>query len=463
MIIERFVTPELAQVAYAVGDETTKEIALIDPRRDVDEYVAWADRHGLRIVAILETHVHADFVSGVLELATATGAPVYTSRLGNQTFEHVPVDDSWTLDVGSVRLTALHTPGHTAEHLSWQATDSSDVDARPVLFSGDALFVGDVGRPDLLGAGQTDALVRDLYSTVTNGFMTLPDETIVYPGHTAGSSCGKNIGSAPHTTIANEKAMNYAFKPRSETEFARAVLSGMPQPPTYYPILKRVNAEGAPLLASLDDMNAVTVVELEDHIASGAMVVDVRSAGEFAEEHILGSIFVGVGPNFSTWMGWLAPYDRGVVLIANDAAQAGEALTMASRIGLDRVAGYCVGVEAWRESGRSLGTLGATDPDHVMTEQAREKEPTVIDVRNDSEFEIGHIDGAVHHFLGRMAQGEMPALPRDEEIVITCASGYRSTVAASLLLAHGYQHLRNLGGGMNAWNERKAGSRSVAS
>jgi hydroxyacylglutathione hydrolase len=207
----------------------------------------------------------------------------------------------------------------------------------------------------------------------------------------------------------------------------------------------------------------VTVVELEDHIASGAMVVDVRSAGEFAEEHILGSIFVGVGPNFSTWMGWLAPYDRGVVLIANDAAQAGEALTMASRIGLDRVAGYCVGVEAWRESGRSLGTLGATDPDHVMTEQAREKEPTVIDVRNDSEFEIGHIDGAVHHFLGRMAQGEMPALPRDEEIVITCASGYRSTVAASLLLAHGYQHLRNLGGGMNAWNERKAGSRSVAS
>jgi len=463
MIVERFVTPELAQVAYAVGDESAGKVALIDPRRDVGVYVEWANRRGLEIVAILETHVHADFVSGVIELAAVTGAPVYTSRLGNQTFEHVPVDDGWTIDVGSVRLTALHTPGHTPEHLSWQATDSSDPDARPVLFSGDALFVGDVGRPDLLGAGQTDALVSDLYSTVTDVFMTLPDETIVYPGHTAGSSCGKNIGSAPHTTIANEKAMNYAFKPRSEAEFARAVLSGMPQPPTYYPILKRVNAEGAPPLASLDDMNAVTVVELEDQLASGAMVVDVRSGAEFAAGHIPGSIFVGVGPNFSTWMGWLAPYDRDVVLVANDAAQAGEALPMARRIGLDRVVGYHVGVDAWRKSGRSLGTLDVTTPDALTAARGSETEPTVVDVRNDSEFEMGHIDGALHHVLGRIAQGEMPELGRDRPIVLTCASGYRSTVAASLMLANGFEDVRNLTGGMSAWNERNSGDRSIAS
>lgn len=463
MIIERFVTPELAQVAYAVGDESAGNIAVIDPRRDVGGYVEWADRRGLKIVAILETHVHADFVSGVLELAAVTGAPVYTSWLGNQTFEHVPVDDGWSLDVGSVRLTALHTPGHTPEHVSWQATDASEPGARPVLFSGDALFVGDVGRPDLLGAGQTDALVRDLYSTVTDVFMALPGETMVYPGHTAGSSCGKNIGSAPHTTIANEKAMNYAFKPGSEAGFARAVMSGMPQPPTYYPVLKRVNTAGAVPLASLGDMNAATVIELEDQFASGAMMVDVRSAEEFSQGHIPGSIFVGVGQNFSTWMGWLAPYDHDVVFVANDAAQAGEALTMARRIGIDRVSGYHVGVEAWRESGRPLATLAVTSPDSLTAARGSETEPTVVDVRNDGEFEIGHIDGAMHHVLGRIARGEMPELDRDRPIVLTCASGYRSTVAASLMLANGFENVRKLTGGMSAWNERNAGDRSIAS
>ncbi len=462
MIIERFVTPELAQVAYAVGDETAGEVAVIDPRRDVGEYVDWASRRELKIVAVLETHVHADFVSGALELATATGAPVFTSRLGNQEFDHQAIDDGWTFDVGSVRLTALHTPGHTPEHLSWQATDTSGPDARPTLFSGDALFVGDVGRPDLLGTEQTDALVRDLYNTVTKVFSTLPDETVVYPGHTAGSACGKNIGSAPHTTIANEKAMNYAFKPRSEAEFAKAVMSGMPQPPTYYSVLKRVNTVGAQSLASLEDMETLGVVQMEDHIAAGAVVVDVRSPREFAEGHIPGTVFVGVGPNFSTWMGWLAPYDRDVVLVASDAAQAGEALMMLRRIGVDRVAGYHVGVEAWRQSGRSLATLDVTNPDELMAARASGDGPMVMDVRNDAEVEIGHIDGAVHHFLGRIARGEMPELDREEEIVVTCASGYRSTVAASLLMADGFGNLRNLAGGMNAWNE-KAGNRAMAS
>jgi hydroxyacylglutathione hydrolase len=193
------------------------------------------------------------------------------------------------------------------------------------------------------------------------------------------------------------------------------------------------------------------------------MVVDVRSAGEFAEEHILGSIFVGVGPNFSTWMGWLAPYDRDLVLVANYAAQAGEALTMARRIGLDRAIGYHVGTDAWQASGRLLATLDVTDPDALMEARVGGEKPTVVDVRNDGEFEIGHIDGAMHYVLGRIARGEMPELDRDQSIVLTCASGYRSTVAASLMLAGGYEHVRSLVGGMNAWNERKASDRSIAS
>jgi len=233
MIVERFFTPELAQVAYAVGDQAVGKVALIDPRRDVGQYVEWARKRNVSIVAILETHVHADFVSGAAELACATGARVYTSRLGRQAFEHVPVDDGWTLDIGAMRLTALHTPGHTPEHMSWLAEDTRYPDAVQVLFSGDALFVGDVGRPDLLGEGQTDALVRDLFNTVDTVFRNLPDDTMVYPGHTAGSSCGKNIGSDPHTTIGREKAMNYAFRPRTLAAFTDAVMRDMPDPPAY--------------------------------------------------------------------------------------------------------------------------------------------------------------------------------------------------------------------------------------
>lgn len=462
MIVDRFVTPELAQVAYAVGDLEVRKVAIIDPRRDVADYVEWANRHQLAIAAILETHVHADFVSGAPELARATGAPVYISRRGKQEFEHVPVDPGWTLDVGSVRLTAVHTPGHTPEHLSWLAEDANAPEAAPALFSGDALFVGEVGRPDLFGTNQTDALMHELYGTVMNVLSRLDDATIVYPGHTAGSSCGKNIGRAPYTTIGREKATNYAFQPWSESEFSRAVMYGMPQSPAYYPILKKLNRIGAPCLASYDSLQSLRVEQVEEYMASGALVLDVRSPEEFAAGHIPDSISVGVGPNFSTWMGWLAPYDRDVVLIAYDTHQAREALAMLRRIGIDRVVGYHVGVLSWGESGRLLMRLDVVTADEVMAEQEGGGEPLVLDVRSDGEYADDHIDGSKHQFLGKIARSEMPDLGRNCHITIVCGSGYRSTVAASLMMANGFRHLRNLSGGMNAWNERKAGIRPIA-
>jgi len=202
---------------------------------------------------------------------------------------------------------------------------------------------------------------------------------------------------------------------------------------------------------------------LEDHVASGALLVDVRSPQQFAAGHIPGSVFVGVGPSFTTWMGWLAPYERDVALVADDETQAKRALTMLHRIGIDRVAGYHAGVRAWRESGRSIATLEITTPEELMEAQGQSTDPVILDVRNDSEFEIGHVDGAMHQFLGKIARGAMPELDRSEEIVLMCASGYRSTVAASLLKANGFENLRNMTGGMNAWQERKAGIRSIAS
>jgi hydroxyacylglutathione hydrolase len=461
MILHRFFTAELSQVAYAVGDAGT--VAIIDPRRDVAIYVEWAAETGNEIVAVLETHVHADFVSGAVELARVTGAPIYASRLGEQAFEHVPVDDGMTLDIGAVRLTARHTPGHTPEHIAWMAEDTSDPDAAPVMFSGDALFVGDVGRPDLLGESRTQELVDQLYETVTSVFKRLPDDTVVYPGHTAGSSCGKNIGSDPSTTIRREKAMNYAFKPATREAFADAVMRDMPTPPAYYPVMKRVNKAGAALLEDLGGLHPVSVERLEDELAAGSMVIDVRDRRAFAAGHVPGSIFVGTDGSFATWMGWLAPYDRDLVLVADDADQAREAMVMLRRIGLDRVVGYHAGVERWRESGRPLDTVEVVSADDLRRELAMEDGQTVLDVRNDSEYETSHVDGARHHFLGAISQGEMPPLDRDKAITIVCGAGYRSLIAASLMKASGFSQVRSLAGGMEAWNEAEAGIRSIAS
>lgn len=462
MLIERFFTPELAQVAYAVGDADAGEVAIIDPRRDVDVYVDWARRLRLRIVAILETHVHADFVSGATELAGVTGAPIYASRLGEQEFDHTPVDDGFTLDVGTVRLTAVLTPGHTPEHIAWRADDTSAPDAQPVLFSGDALFVGDVGRPDLLGSDRTDELVDRLYETVTNVFKQLPEEMVVYPGHTAGSSCGKKIGDDPQTTIGREKQMNYAFHQESRDAFATAVMGGMPQPPAYYPVLKKVNKAGAEPWAELSSMPKLPLNAVEDALASGTMVIDARPTEAFAEGHIPGTIFVGAGSSFSTWMGWLAPYDRDLVLIVDSDAQAREAQTMLRRIGLDRIAGYHVGVDAWRESGRPLSTLDVISAQALADERERGAPATMVDVRGADEYEMGHIDGAQHHWLARIARGDLPNLDPSEPVTLICQSGYRSTVAASLLEAQGFDRLRNIAGGMEAWEAARDVTSSVA-
>lgn len=453
MIVERFFTPELAQVAYAVGDREAGEVALIDPRRDVGEYVDWAKRHNLRITAVLETHVHADYVSGAPALSEVTGAPVYASRLGDQEFDHIPVDDGMELGIGRVRLTALHTPGHTPEHMAWMAQDTAEPDATPILFSGDSLFVGDVGRPDLLGESQTDGLVNKLYQTVTTVFEKLPPETVVYPGHTAGSSCGKKLGDDPNTTIGRERRENYAFQTGSAQEFKEAVMDGMPQSPSYYPVLKRVNIVGAEPITSAPigkELDADAVARLQ---ADGALIIDARERDAYASGHIPGSVFAKVGPSMSTWMGWIAPYDRDLLLIVDDRESYEEARLMLGRIGLDRVAGYMVGLNSWIDSGRDVETTRVVSVADLHEALGKPDQPLVLDVRSESEFEEDHIREGTHYFLGRIAQGDMPNLTRDDDIVIVCGAGYRSLVAASLMKSAGFTNLSSLDGGMEAWNE----------
>jgi hydroxyacylglutathione hydrolase len=450
---ERIFTPGLAQVAYLVADATAGVVAVIDPRRDIDAYLDWANAHGVRIAAILETHVHADFVSGARELAAATGAPIYASRLGHEEFAHTPLDDGDEIPVGALRLRAFFTPGHTPEHLSYLLFDPAHGDQPRALFSGDSLFVGDVGRPDLLGAAATRGLADQLYHTVVDRLAALPDDVIVYPGHTAGSACGKKIGDAPSTTIGQEKLVNYAFHARSEEDFIARILADMPPPPTYYPVLKRINKVGATPLADLPTGDALTPEAVATRQAAGTLVIDARTPAAFGAGHLPGAIFAGLGPDFLAWLGWLAPYDREIILVLDHDEAFAEARTELRRIGLDRVGGYLAGgIDSWHRAGREVATLPQLTVQELQERLSGGAPLAVLDVRGDDEWASGHIAGASHTFAGLIAQGADIPLDGDAgPIAAICGSGYRSSVANSLLQARGRRNLVNVIGGMAAW------------
>jgi hydroxyacylglutathione hydrolase len=458
MLIERIFTPGLAQVAYLVADEGAGKVAVIDPRRDVEAYISWADSRNMEIAAILETHVHADFVSGAPELSRATGAPIYASRLGDEEFPHEPLDDGDEIAVGDVILRALWTPGHTPEHMSFLAIDSTEGDEPEAIFTGDALFVGEVGRPDLLGEKETRRLTEHLYETISERLSTLGDGLVVYPGHTAGSSCGKKIGDAPSTTIGQERHSNYAFQIEEKGAFIDTVLEGMPKPPTYYPVLKRVNKAGATPLAEVQTGDPFTPDEVARRQDAGALVVDARTPEAFGEGHIPGAVFAGLGPKFTTWMGWIAPYDRDIILVLDElegTIQFEEARNELHRIGLDNVAGYLDGgMPAWQSGGRDIVTLAQMTVEELADRLATvEDDLTVLDVRSDEEWEEGHIAGAVHTFAGEITQGDRAPVEGDSPTAVICGSGYRSSVASSILQRRGYRNLINITGGMEAWNE----------
>ncbi|MER3437239.1 MAG: MBL fold metallo-hydrolase, partial [Chloroflexota bacterium] len=389
MILDRIFTPGLAQVAYLVADETTGDVAVIDPRRDIEAYLDWAATRGLRITAILETHVHADFVSGARELAAATGAPIYASRLGQSEFPHHPLDDGEVISVGQLQLRAFWSPGHTPEHMSYLLVDPAQRPEPLALFSGDLLFVGEVGRPDLLGEQHTQRLAEQLYETFAHRLAPLPDDVIVYPGHTAGSSCGKKIGDAPHTTLGQERRFNYALQPAalaSKEAFVTAVLSGMPVPPTYYPTMKRVNKAGPALLSEVPAGQLLTPDDVERRLAAGALAIDARSPQAFLQGHIPGSYFAGNDPDFVNWAGWLAPYGRELILIVDDEARFAEARTELRRIGLDTVAGYLKGgMDAWRASGRAVASVPEITPPALHDRLTTSRDVVVLDVRSADE------------------------------------------------------------------------------
>ncbi|HEX7241041.1 MAG TPA: MBL fold metallo-hydrolase [Longimicrobiaceae bacterium] len=483
MILKRFYDEKLAQASYLIGCAATGDALVVDPNRDVDPYVRAAEAEGVRITHVTETHIHADFVSGARELAERTGARLHLSDEGGESWKYafsgeydaVLLRDGDTFSVGNVRIEVLHTPGHTPEHLSFLVTDTAGAD-RPIgMLTGDFVFVGDVGRPDLLekaaGAkGTMEAGARTLFRSLQR-FKAQPDYLQVWPGHGAGSACGKGLSAIPQSTVGYERMFNWGLSIQDEDEFVRAVLAGQPEPPRYFAEMKRINREGPPVLGGFERPRRLPGASLEQVLEEGAPVVDTRPAAEFAAGHVPGTISIPLNRSFTTWAGWLVPYDRDFYLVLNDSSPASvdEAVRDLAMIGLDRVAGYFAtgAVGAWAAGGRALQTVPQiTVPE--LAERLRDGSVAVLDVRGAAEWEAGHLPGVENIPVGYLTD-HLEEIPRDRPLVVHCQGGARSAIAASVLQARGFRDVINLAGGYADWEaggnpvERGAAEPALAS
>ncbi|MCY0887795.1 MAG: MBL fold metallo-hydrolase [Alicyclobacillaceae bacterium] len=479
MLLKYFYDTKLAQASYLVGCQKTGEAIVVDPARDITPYLATAKAEGLRIVGAAETHIHADFVSGARELAEQ-GATLYLSDEGGEgwhyeyakQYHHVPLKDGSVFTIGNIRFEVLHTPGHTPEHISFVVTDGGNAQTsqQPLgIFSGDFVFVGDVGRPDLLEkaagvSGSTNMLAKKMFESLQR-FKMLPDFLQLWPGHGAGSACGKALGAIPSSTVGYEKMTNWALQTEDEATFVTNLLAGQPEPPRYFAKMKEINRMGPTLLSSVGVPDRSSVDwKTAVHWASEGTLLDVRKAVDFASAHIRGSINIPANKSFVTWAGWLLPYDQPIYLLAEESTV--EAILHdLSSIGLDNVAGIM-----------DSSVVDAAPPDsdnissyqNVSVEEARDRIASgavhLVDVRNLSEWQAGHVATAHHHMLGELL-AHVGELPRNKPILLQCQTGGRSAIASSLLTAHGFSDVENLAGGYEAWrmSEQKAAMASSVS
>ena len=467
MFFQRLYDTKLAQASYIIGCQRTGEAVVVDPNRDVQQYVDAAAKEGLRVTHVTETHIHADFVSGARELAALTGAQLLLSDEGGRDWRYAYAGEAGArllrdgdhFMVGNIRLDVLHTPGHTPEHLSFLVTDTPAAAGPWGILTGDFVFVGDVGRPDLLEraagfAGTMEAGARTLFHSLER-FRALPDHLQVWPGHGAGSACGKALGAIPSTTVGYEKIGNWGVATTDEAEFVRMVLAGQPEPPRYVAEMKRINQVGPRLLGGVTPPARLPAAALERALGEGAMVVDTRAAAAFAAGHVPGTINVPLDASFTTWAGWLVPYDRPLYLIVDESRgqPAGEAIRDLAMIGLDDVAGYfgADAIERWPSAGRVLETVEQATADEVASLMASEA-VQVVDVRGRAEWESGHLNGVPNIPVGYLGD-RIAELPADRPVVVHCQSGARSAIAASVLLSKRGGRVINMVGGINAWRQ----------
>ena len=453
LIFKQFYLGCLAHASYLVGDSVTRIAAVVDPQRDVRQYLEEARAHDLEIRHVILTHLHADFLAGHLELRDKTGAAIYLGAQAKAEYSFTPLGTGNRIELGRVVLEALETPGHTPESVSILVRDDRDAAAPWAVLTGDALFVGDVGRPDLrasLGWAAAD-LGKLLYRSLRNELMALPDETLVYPAHGAGSLCGKKISKETVTTIGEQRATNYALQPMSEDEFIVLVTTDQPDAPAYFTYDAVLNSKEHQTLdnvleAGLKPLPLELVLAM---MAKGAQAVDVRDPRDFAPGHLRGSINIGLGGQYATWAGTLLDHTRPVIIIAAPGREP-EAATRLGRIGFDNVAGYLdEGMQALKER-EDLVAYTLQTPGTAVTRWIGEPDaPFVLDVRTPGEWQQRHIEGSTHIPLSQLAE-RLNDIPRNRPVIAMCAGGYRSSIAASLLQRAGFTRVSELTGGIAA-------------
>lgn len=453
-ILETLLTDGIAQLSYFIADTQSGVATVIDPRTDVDIYERLARKHGVSITHIIETHIHADFVSGSRSLAQRVGtAKIYLSGVqSHYKFNAETIADGQEFDFGSFQLEARHTPGHTPEHFSFLLSESKHPDQPWAVFTGDSLFVGSAGRPDLLGSGQTEKLARALYETLYNFYLKLEDYVTIYPGHGAGSACGANIGDRLNSTIGYERRTNKFLSFPNFDAFSQFVIDEAPPVPWHYPELKKINARGPEIMDRLPTIPALPPKQFRKASREpGVTTIDTRSITSYGGGHVPGSINIADRSEMSAWVGQMFNLEQRLLLIVDDDEDVERVQRLILRTGHSHFAGYLAGgMKAWETAGLPLESLEQMSVHELRENQQNRSRMTILDVRSPDEWNSGHIPGAVHHFVGDMRE-RISGLDKDKRYATYCASGYRASIASSLMKSRGFENISNVPGSWDAW------------
>ncbi len=459
MFLQQFCVESLGHYSYLIGSDEAKTGFVVDPKRDVQDYLDAARMQQLRITHIFETHLHNDYVSGARELAAATGARIHSSALAESGFNRVAIEEGDEFRFGELLLRVLETPGHTPEHVCYTLADCSRTDEPLLMLTGGDLLVSSVGRPDLLGAELGRELAPKLFDSLHHKILTQRDHVTVLPTHGAGSSCGANISRTRSSTVGYERICNPYLQTNDRDEFVRQILAGQPAIPAYYQRMRPINQQGPNVLGRLPEPVAMEPDGVEEAIAQGGVLIDTRQPSAFGGAHVPGSYSIGLGPNFTTWVGSVVPAGQPLLLLVEDGRQIEDAVHQLIRIGYEDVRGYLSGgIGSWLAAGKPvqhLAQLSVFELHERLTSNG--SAPLVLDVRSGTEWQSGHIAGAKH-----IPGGDLPVriaeLRAEQSTAVICGSGYRSSVAGSILQQHGFQEVANVIGGMTAWQSANLSS-----
>jgi hydroxyacylglutathione hydrolase len=450
MYFEQFYLGCLAHASYMFA--SNGEAGVVDPQRDVEIYLEAAQKNGLTLRHIFETHLHADFVSGHKELAQRTGAKIYVGAAAGASFDHVALHDGFELQAGKLKISVLETPGHTPESVCLVLTNPELGDEPWAVFTGDTLFIGDVGRPDLSPTHSPAELADMLYDSLHRKLMNLPDKTLVYPAHGAGSLCGRNMRAERSSTMGNERLTNWALQIKSREDFVAQMTSNLPARPEYFAQDAAINREGAPALADLPPLTPISPQELQAQIAQGVTALDVRHQDDFAAGHVPNSISIPLGGQFASWAGAVLGLSSNPVLIGASEEQIAEARMRLARVGMEEIAGYADGgIAAWKAAGLPLAQVEQVSVQELKTHLDKDA-LRVLDVRREGEWSAGHIEDANWHALDNFKR-RPPELDHGGRFAVHCQGGYRSMIACSFLKRAGHADVINVLGGFDAWEK----------